>query len=347
MLRFTFKMNDKRLIYNMNITKYNARNDNSRNSIKKMLALIILPLVLTFGQVATVLAQKKNVTIAAGSVLEAYYSVALKICDFIKASNKNVGCNVISTRGSIENLALLKKGEVDFALVQSNIATEAFNGAGRYKNTEPYNELRQILNLYDEAFTIIAKDNDKIKVFADIAGKKITAGPADSASRAVYDELLKLYGDLTPTEIDLDQGDYAAKLCSDQIDALVLMVGHHNALVNHIANSCEIDFVSIEQSKIDQIMKENKAFYPVTLLKGTYPGITENQKTIGVAAILVAENPKISSKRNLFEEKVIKNFLKYFHYHKNKFMDANPVFNSVDATRFERNFVLPKYDHAK
>ena len=56
--------------------------------------------------------------------------------------------------------------------MQANIAVEAYEGIGYYHDQEKMQNLRQVLNLHDEFFTVIVKDEDKIKVFADIDGKK-------------------------------------------------------------------------------------------------------------------------------------------------------------------------------
>ncbi|GAA5252958.1 hypothetical protein KNCP2_12460 [Candidatus Rickettsia kedanie] len=40
-----------------------------------------------------------------------------------------------------------------------------------------------------------------------------------------------------------------------------MMVGHSNPLVNLIANKCEVDFVSIENDKIAELIKQNRAFH--------------------------------------------------------------------------------------
>lgn len=286
----------------------------------------------------TVFAEKKTIKIASGNIVENYFAVALTICDFIEKSN-NVTCQVIPTNGSQENLKLLNEGKVDLVLIQSNIATDAYNAHGIYDKSLPNSSLRQILNLYDEVFIIITKDDDKIKVFADIAGKRIVNGTPESASGVTYEAIKHFYSFAKPQDIELDHENYAKKLCDGDVDVIMLMTGLPNALVSLIANSCEIDFAAIEQEKLSKIIDSNKAYKKVTLTQGIYPGITTDQDTVGVQAILVS-NDKLDSS-------IVRNFEKYFAKNAQKFKQSNPLLNKLDEDRFFKDFVLPKLEAAK
>lgn len=147
--------------------------------------------------------------------------------------------------------------------MQANIAVEAYEGIGYYyHDQEKMQNLRQVFNLHDEFFTVIVKDEDKIKVFADIDGKKITNGPAFSGSNITYDAVRSLYKfSKKPEELHINYEDSIDKFCNKEIDAIIMMVGHSNPLVNLIANKCEVDFVSIENDKIAELVKQNRAFH--------------------------------------------------------------------------------------
>ena len=274
------------------------------------------------------------IKIGSGSVLESYYPVALKLCAFIKKSNKGVMCDVVPTTGTVENLRLLKEGKIDLAIAQSDVALDAFRGTGMYSGQVPMTTLSQVLTLHDEIFTVIVKDSDHIKVFGDIDGKRISNGQPLSASSSTYETLSKLYDFATkPVDIELNHDEYATKFCSGEVDVLIVMTGHPSALVNHIANGCEIDFVSIERNKIDRIIHDNPAFKKTILNKGLYPGISEDQNTIATSAILVGTD-KIKTD-------LLKNFLKYFNHHILEFKKSTPTLHDLSDSHFMENFVLP------
>jgi TRAP transporter TAXI family solute receptor len=286
----------------------------------------------------TALAETKTIKIGSGSILEGYYSIGLTICEYISKSNKGTSCEVVSTNGSKENLQLLKSGKIDLALIQSNIAEDAFSGRGAYKDELPHLNLRQILNLHDEVFTVIAKDDDKIKVFADIAGKKISNGNPDSASTITYDAIKQFYSFAKPVDIELSAEQYAKELCDGNIDAIILVTGHPNALVNHIANNCEIDFVAIEKEKLSRLLESNKAYKKITLIKGIYPGITMDQDTIGVKAILITTEK--------FNDEILKNFEAYLSKNIQTFKQSDTLLHNLSDSYFFEDFILPKHEES-
>ena len=283
------------------------------------------------------IAAKKVIKIGSGAILKGYYPIGLKLCDFITESNSDIECYVLPTQGSVDNLRLLREGKIDFALTQSNIALDAFEGSGYFKKEKPMKELRQILTLHDEAFTVIAKDENKIKVFEDINGKKISSGNSSSASGLTY-KLLRQFYNFTkePIEVELSDEAYANELCNNNIDAVILMVGHPNALVAHIAANCDVDFVHIERNQIDKFIENNKSFHISYLRKEFYHDIADDQATVAVSAILVATNK--------VDHNLLKNFMNYFHNNMHKFKQANPVLYDLDNQHFTSNFILPNQD---
>lgn len=279
-------------------------------------------------------AHKKTITVGSGILLEGYYTIGLKLCEFFEKSNKDIECKVMPTNGSIENILLLKEGKIDIALVQSNLAIEAYNASGYFAGSEPMRHLRQMLVLHDEIFTIISKDVDNIKVFGNIDGKKISNGRPDSASSVTYGELTGFY-DFTrkPIDIELSSEDYATKLCNSEIDTVILMSGHPNALVSNIAYNCEIDFVSIENDVVTRLIKSNPAYHKTTLHEGFYPGITNDQTTVAVSAILLTTDK--------LDTDLEKHFMHYFKNHIDNFKRSHPVLYNLNNQHFTGHFILP------
>jgi len=51
---------------------------------------------------------KKVIKIAAGSILEGYYFIGLRLCRYITESNNGIRCEVVPTSGTLENIGLLQ-----------------------------------------------------------------------------------------------------------------------------------------------------------------------------------------------------------------------------------------------
>lgn len=281
---------------------------------------------------------KKIVKIAAGSILEGYYFIGLRLCRYITESNDGIRCEVVPTTGSLENIDLLRKGEVDFAFTQAELAVDAYKGKGYFNNVEPFPDMIQLLRLHDEAFTVIAKDKDKILVFEDLDGKKISNGPKNSDSTIAYNILASYYKfKKQPEDIEIPHEEYANQFCSGKVDAIILMTGHPNSLVNHITHSCESDFVSIEKDKVDKLVSQNQVFKNYIIDEKGYPGINRSETTFAVSAIFVTTNS--------VPKKLISNLVKYLEKRMDQFKLSYPLLYDLENDHFTSGFVLPGFEH--
>ena len=278
--------------------------------------------------------EEKKIKIGAGSLLEGYYSIGIKLCRYISEANDGIPCEVVPTKGSLENLWLLQRGKIDFAFTISNLAIASYEGKGYFATTKPFKTMYQLLRLHDEIFTIIVKDDDDILAFSDLDGKKISNGYPKSDSSIVY-KALEPYYDFKnpPADINLPYEDYAREFCSGNIDAIMLMTGHPSALVNFITHACESYLVAIDNEKIDYLLKSNPGFKKITFPKGVYPGITRKQNTIAVNAIVVTAEH--------VDKKIVQNFLDYFPQVVDGFKSSHPALYDINKEDFGKGFVLP------
>lgn len=178
----------------------------------------------------------------------------------------------------------------------------------------------------------------RLTFFADLDGEKITNAPDFSSSNITYDEVASVYKFVKePEDVNINYEDSIEKFCNREIDAIIMMVGHPNPLVNLIAHRCEIDFVSLENAKIAELAKQNRAFYNAVLHKGLYPGITDDQTTVKVSSILVT--------RDDMDSNMLDKFIGVFHRNVANFRLSNYLLNNINLNYFAdtKNLVLPKH----
>ena len=253
-------------------------------------------------------------------------------------ADPTVNCEVVPTVGGVENLALLKEGKIDLALVQSDLALEAYEGRGYYANSGRMEELRQVLNLYNEFFTVIVKAKDNINSFADIGGKRVSNGFSSTSANIAYNALNKQYSfSKEPINVNVNYEEAVKDFCTGEIDVMIMTVGHPNALVGFIANTCPIEFVPIEQEEINKLVKVNKAFHAAILDKDLYPGIKADTLTVGVTAIIVTNSN--------MDTKLLDKFIGKFHRNVKSFKHSNYLLRDVDINSFAdtNKFILPKH----
>ena len=284
--------------------------------------------------------EKKLIKIGAGNIMEGNYSIALGLCRYISSSNPGLDCEVISTLNSLDNIDLLRREEVDFAIIQSNIAIDAYKGEGYFIDKGPFNEMQQLINLYDSVFTVVVRDDAQIFVFKDLEGRKISNGPERSDSTVAYKALEAFYDFKKPvSDIEISPEYYARDLCDKKVDGIMMMTGHPNALVNLIANSCNVEFISLDEDKVDALLKNNSAFHKKVMRAGLYPRIDNDQISISAPVILVSTTKA--------DPKIVQNLLDYISNHVDDFRLFHPVLYDFNNEYFQKDFVLPNFDSTK
>jgi NMT1-like family/Protein of unknown function (DUF4239) len=166
-------------------------------------------------------------SLGTGEVDLVYYPVGRAICDIVNRDIRDSGvrCSAESTPGSKYNVEAIHSGELEFGIVQSDIADTAYNGAGAFAK-RPFRELRSVLVLYPEIVTVIARSDSGITKIADLAGRRTNVGRQGSGTHAVWDDIQAAFGWKDPQITELPAEQASRALCAGEIDANFLQVGH-------------------------------------------------------------------------------------------------------------------------
>lgn len=232
------------------------------------------------------------VTISTGSPDGVYYYAGGSLCALINAGRWEHGirCAVRPSGGSIDNLNALRRGDATFAIVQSDWQSHALNGTDVFAGRGPDRALRSIVSLYPESFTVIARSTSGIARFADLAGKRISIGPIGSGGRATMEAVMAQVG---WTLADFGYlADYASSaleqaLCSGDIDAAVMVIGHPNLTVEGMMASCDLVLVPMEKPQVEQLAAAFPYYFATAIPGGTYKGQVTDVETFALAATLV------------------------------------------------------------
>ena len=97
-------------------------------------------------------------SIGTGQLNGIYYPVGKAICQLVNRDLRTHGvrCSPEATPGSVYNITGLKSGELEFAIVQSDVQFAAYHGDDIWAG-KSFNDLRSVFSLYPELVTIIAR----------------------------------------------------------------------------------------------------------------------------------------------------------------------------------------------
>ena len=104
-------------------------------------------------------AQQRFITIGTGGVTGVYYPAGGAICRIVNRDRAKTGlrCSVESTGGSVANVNLLKSGELEFGVAQSDVQFFATKGEGAFKKDGAISDIRAVFALHPEPFTVAAR----------------------------------------------------------------------------------------------------------------------------------------------------------------------------------------------
>jgi len=240
-------------------------------------------------------AQTKFITIGTGGVTGVYYAAGGAICRLVNKDRAKHGirCSVESTGGSVFNINTIKAGELDMGVAQSDVHYNAAKGVGQFQKEGVYAELRAVMSLHPEPFTVLARKEANIKSFADFKGKKFNVGNPGSGTRSSMEELLGAMGwkmgDFALAS-ELKADEHGPALCDAKIDGFFYGVGHPSANIQDPTTTCGAKLVSLTGAAVDKLVKEKPYYAKATIPAGLYPANPQATETYGVLATMVSSS---------------------------------------------------------
>jgi TRAP transporter TAXI family solute receptor len=229
-------------------------------------------------------------SIGSGSIEGGYYAAAQTICRAVNRAGGGIRCSPEPTSGSLYNLAALRDGQIDFALVQSDWHRIAYEGTDVFAKTGPMAEMRSVMSLYPEAVTVLARRGAGIKGPAELLGKRIDIGHPTSGRHATLRRILNSL-EVSDSEFalvtQLTDGAAIEELCEGRLDAVLLIVGHPNAAVARALKECDIFIAPFTGSRIDAAFAAGADYVRTAIPRDTYPEIGYSVESYAVTATVV------------------------------------------------------------
>jgi uncharacterized protein len=256
--------------------------------------LTLMAFMLAAGR--SVFAQDQSFfTLAGGDVGGNYFATARAICAEVNHSLKGeMRCSPEATPGSVYNLAGLATGQIDFAIVQSDWLSAARDGLGAFEGNGPMGDLRGVMPLYQEQFTLIAAKDAPISGVLGLTGMRVDLGPPASGRRASAENLFGQIGMKTDAFRQLSELGVSAavdELCAGRLDAIVLVTGHPDFFVRRALGECGAKLVPLENSQYEKQIEAAGLYAKSAIMAGTYGATVPAISTYSVTATLVTRRP--------------------------------------------------------
>lgn len=277
------------------------------------------------------------VTIATGGASGPYNIIGSTLADQY-TKTFDVNSRTQTTGASVENINLLEQGKAEIAFVMSDALSQAINGEVSFN--EPVKNVSHIATLYPNVVQIITKKGSGINTIEDLKGKRVAVGDQNSGVEINARVLLKGHG-ITYDDLKVDYLGYAEAadgLKAGTIDAAFLTSGLPNASVLELAESIDLQLVSINPDKVEEIAKEHPYFVAYDIPADTYG----NKEAIPTAAVPNA----LVVRADMSEDDVYK-LTKQFFESLPTLQNAHQAANEITLEGAQQNIVAPLHPGAK
>ncbi|MGH7998094.1 MAG: TAXI family TRAP transporter solute-binding subunit, partial [Brasilonema sp.] len=223
-----------------------------------------------------------SMTISSGNIGSYYYSLAEQINHSTKETVK-ISVENRDSQGSQQNLKRLREHQVDFAIVQLDVANEAMRKE----------EVKAVAILANEYVHVITKKDSGLKTFTDLQGKRVAVGTSGSGMSFTADKLLKT-NHISVQRDDSNFDEAFKKLKSRQVDAVIYVgsLGASKNLRQQFVNNPNLKLLPIESALVNHLTVFNPGSYQSgTFPVGTYtsrpPVPDKDIPTLSTATVLV------------------------------------------------------------
>ncbi|WP_411991470.1 TAXI family TRAP transporter solute-binding subunit [Agarivorans sp. DSG3-1] len=283
--------------------------------------------------------------VGTGNVSGVYYPTGNALCRLLEQSNEHrkLSCTAESSGGSSDNVEALQSGDIDLAIVQSDVHWQAYQGSGEFAEQGAYKEMRSLLSLYAEALTILVHADMNIGQIEQLKGHSLNLGPEGSGQystmQLVMEELNWQASDFSKLS-NLKPDEQSRALCSKKVDAIIYVVGHPNTSITRATTMCESNLISLSKKTIMALADKYDYFSPVTIKGGTYHGNPDDVSSIGVSATLVADKQ--------LSEQTVYNFVAAIFENLNTMRSLHPALADLQVEdMINTNLTAPLHDGAK
>jgi TRAP transporter TAXI family solute receptor len=285
-------------------------------------------------------------SIKTGDVTGVYYAAGSAVAKMHNRKLKEYNLRLIAeaSEGSISNIDDVENGLAAFGIAQANALYFAKHGE-EYWQGAPLKNLRSVLGLYTEAFTVIAAVDAGINSLADLKGKTLDIGELGSTDNLQARSILNHFG-LDPEKdlIVVENPAYEAAelLQQGKIDAYFYTVGHPNLAIKEASHGDrKIMLVTPEQEFVDAFLGQKEYIVERIIRIDYYTEIANKEpvRTLGLKAILFCNADT--------DEDVVYHMVKEVYENFDLFKKQHPAFANLTAEKLTTGLIVPLHPGAE
>ena len=261
---------------------------NDRMKIKTILSgIIILALVICWiGSGAAMAAGVTRISFASSGLGAVFHVMVGGLAPYASQHLKDIEVTAEATRGSVENVRLIKSKKSEMAFVAGTIVYMSSHMMGPFKeHKETFPELRGVSSVYVGIHHWVTLAKSGIRTMQDLKGKTICVGPSGSAVAAASKRNLKMLGFSKQVKIrHLGWAEAATALKDGNVDVFAAMSALPVPAVIDVASTHKIRILPVDPQLMKKLIAANPANFLTKIPANTYKGLNEDIPVSGYNA---------------------------------------------------------------
>lgn len=232
-----------------------------------------------------------NINISSGAEGSGYQRISEQINDAAESIGNLKVTDNYNSQGSLQNLERLLNQEVDFAIVQLDVASEAMKEG----------KVKTLVILTQEYLHLVTRKDSEIQSFADLKGKKVAVG---SPGSGIYFTAKRIFEASNLNIIEVPTSDKRIdKLLREEIDAFVYVgpLGASENMRKSLRETENLRFIPLDNHIINYLNIQFPESYRSAIIpQGTYKPLpqlpSDDLATIATPGALITR-PDVSRKK--------------------------------------------------
>ena len=288
-------------------------------------------------------------SIKTGNITGVYYAAGSAVAKMHNRKLQEYNLRLIAeaSEGSISNIDDVENGLAEFGIAQSNALYFAKSGE-EYWQGEPLKNLRSVLGLYTEAFTIVAAVDAGINSLEDLSGKSVNIGELGSTDNLQAKAVLNAVNlDLNTVNVNEKPTYEASELLQQgEIDAYFYTVGHPNLSIKEASSGDRKIMIVDPGQKFVDALSSKREYLREYLVDRIIPidyyteiANKEPVRTLGLKAILFCNADT--------DEDVVYHMVKEVYENFDLFKKQHPAFANLTPEKLSSNLIVPQHPGAE
>lgn len=253
----------------------------------------VLAGTVALAAVAALAQNKVTLSVATGPTTGVYYPLGGGVANILSKYVPGYAANAETTAGSVANLQLMGQKKSDLAFSMADAAWDGFKGQGRFASGSV--PVRTLMVAYPNRMHVVTVEGTGIAKFADLKGKRVSTGAANSATEVMAARVLEAMGLDAEKDIKrerLDPGKSSDAIKDKKLDAYFWVGGIPTAAVTDLGATPGTKLKLIDHA--DAVEAMNKKYGPLyvkdTIPAKAYPGQEQANHVATVQNLIIARD---------------------------------------------------------